>query len=80
MLNLQEDDEEFDDDDDEDDGFEEYEDEVEFKLKYERIGNVMNIIFNGEECVSCMVVYIKVFRFDIIVYGIGLICGWCMIY
>lgn len=67
MLNSQEDDEESDDDDDEDDGSEEYEDEVEPKLKYERIGNAMNTILNGEECASCMAVHTKVSRLDIIV-------------
>lgn len=66
MLNSQEDDEESDDDDDEDDGSEEYEDEVEPKLKYERIGNAMNTILNGEECASCMAVHTKVSRLDII--------------
>ena len=39
----------------EDDG-----EEVEPKLKYERIGNAMNIILNGEECASCMAVHTKV--------------------
>lgn len=38
----------------EDDG-----EEVEPKLKYERIGNAMNIILNGEECASCMAVHTK---------------------
>ena len=66
MLNSQEDDEESDDDDDdEDDGSEEDEDEVEPKLKYERIGNAMNTILNGEECASCMAVHTKVSRLDI---------------
>lgn len=83
MLNSQEDDEESDDDDDEDDGSEEDEDEVEPKLKYERIGNAMNTILNGEECASCMAVHTKVSRLDIIVYGIGLTCivhrkSWCI--
>ncbi|XP_020616436.1 vacuolar protein sorting-associated protein 41 homolog [Orbicella faveolata] len=47
------------DDDDENDGSEEDEDEVEPKLKYERIGNAMNTILNGEECASCMAVHTK---------------------
>ena len=49
-----------DDDDDEEEGSEEDEDEVEPKLKYERIGNAMNTILNGEECASCMAVHTKV--------------------
>ncbi|XP_027048267.1 vacuolar protein sorting-associated protein 41 homolog [Pocillopora damicornis] len=48
-----------DDDDDEEEGSEEDEDEVEPKLKYERIGNAMNTILNGEECASCMAVHTK---------------------
>ena len=61
LDNWQEDDEDSnDEDDDEDDGSEEDEDEVEPKLKYERIGNAMNTILNGEECASCMAVHTKV--------------------
>ena len=61
MNNFQEeDDEEEDEDDDEEEGSEEDEDEVEPKLKYERIGNAMNTILNGEECASCMAVHTKV--------------------
>ncbi|XP_067021435.1 vacuolar protein sorting-associated protein 41 homolog isoform X2 [Acropora muricata] len=54
--------------DDEEDDEEEYEgseeeeddeEEVEPKLKYERIGNAMNTILNGEECASCMAVHTK---------------------
>lgn len=32
---------------------------MEPKLKYERIGNAMNTILNGEECASCMAVHPK---------------------
>ena len=39
---------------------------MEPKLKYERIGNAMNTILNGEECASCMAVHTKVSRLDII--------------
>ena len=45
---------------DDDEGSEDDEDEVEPKLKYERIGNAMNTILNGEECASCMAVHTKV--------------------
>lgn len=79
LDNSQEDDDDDGDneDDDEDDGSEEDEDEVEPKLKYERIGNAMNTILNGEECASCMAVHTKVARFIIIsLWGGGLDCSW----
>ncbi|KAL9968325.1 hypothetical protein ACROYT_G026686 [Oculina patagonica] len=62
MLNNSQEEEDDDDDDDEEeeeDGSDEDEDEVEPKLKYERIGNAMNTILNGEECASCMAVHTK---------------------
>lgn len=59
LLKLQENEDEDDEDEDEE-GSEEDEDEVEPKLKYERIGNAMNTILNGEECASCMAVHTKV--------------------
>lgn len=71
LDNLQEEDEDDDDEDeDEEDGSEEDEDEVEPKLKYERIGNAMNTILNGEECASCMAVHTKVSRL------VSLLRGW----
>lgn len=67
LDNSQEEDEDDDDEDeDEEDGSEEDEDEVEPKLKYERIGNAMNTILNGEECASCMAVHTKVSRLNIV--------------
>lgn len=64
MLNNLQEEEDEDDEDDEDDGDDdgsyEEEDEVEPKLKYERVGNAMNNILNGEECASCMAVHTKV--------------------
>ncbi len=63
LLNNSQEEEDDDDDDDEEeeeDGSDEDEDEVEPKLKYERIGNAMNTILNGEECASCMAVHTKV--------------------
>jgi len=62
----EDDDSDDEDDDDEDDGSEEEEDEVEPKLKYERIGNAMNTILNGEECASCMAVHTKVSGLDVL--------------
>lgn len=63
MKNSQEEDDDDEDEDDEDDeGSDEDEDEVEPKLKYERIGNAMNTILNGEECASCMAVHTKVLK------------------
>ncbi|KAK2570430.1 Vacuolar protein sorting-associated protein 41-like protein [Acropora cervicornis] len=50
----EDDEEEFEGSEEEDD-----EEEVEPKLKYERIGNAMNTILNGEECASCMAVHTK---------------------
>ncbi|XP_078376476.1 vacuolar protein sorting-associated protein 41 homolog isoform X2 [Oculina patagonica] len=55
----EEDDDDDDDEEEEEDGSDEDEDEVEPKLKYERIGNAMNTILNGEECASCMAVHTK---------------------
>ena len=69
---MQEQEDEEDDEDDEDeDGSEEDEDEVEPKLKYERIGNAMNTILNGEECASCMAVHTKVYRRLLHCSGLG---------
>lgn len=39
---------------------------MEPKLKYERIGNAMNTILNGEECASCMAVHTKVHVYDLV--------------
>lgn len=66
LLNNSQEEEEEDDDDDEEEGSDEDEDEVEPKLKYERIGNAMNTILNGEECASCMAVHTKVLELYII--------------
>lgn len=71
LNNSQEEEEEDDDDDDEEEGSDEDEDEVEPKLKYERIGNAMNTILNGEECASCMAVHTKVLELYIISLGRG---------